>query len=114
MAGLLTTETRHPPLFRIPRHAHDLPSFYIVLEGGLVEYAGRTERELRPSGVVFTPAGDMTLPNSRLVVSYSTRYYTFLDQDVPAFLPDVRIDPSWPDFRAGRDPVMEWILRQSR
>ena len=59
MAGLLTTETRHPPLFRIPRHAHDLASFYIVLEGGLVEYAGTTQRELRPSSVVFTPAGDI-------------------------------------------------------
>jgi len=59
MAGLLATETRHPPLFRIPRHAHDLPSFYVVLEGGLVEYAGRTERELQPSSVVFTPAGDI-------------------------------------------------------
>jgi AraC family transcriptional regulator len=59
MAGLLTTETRHPPLFRIPRHAHDLPSFYVVLEGGLVEYAGHTERELQPSSVVFTPPGDI-------------------------------------------------------
>jgi hypothetical protein len=26
----------------------------------------------------------------------------------------VRIDPSWPDFRAGRDPVMEWILQQKK
>jgi hypothetical protein len=62
----------------------------------------------------YSENDEMTLPNSRLVVSYSTRYYTFLDQDVPAFLPDVRIDPSWPDFRAGRDPVMEWILQQKK
>jgi hypothetical protein len=55
----------------------------------------------------------MTLPSSGLVVSYSTRYYEFLDEDVPAVLPDVRIDPTWADFRAGRDPVMEWILAQS-
>ena len=62
----------------------------------------------------YSENDEMTLPNSGLVVSYSTRYYKFLDQDLPAFLPDVRIDPSWPDFRAGRDPVMEWILRQAR
>jgi hypothetical protein len=62
----------------------------------------------------YSENDEMTLPHSRLMVSYSTRYYTFLDQDVPAFLPDVRIDPSWPDFRAGRDPVMEWILRQNK
>jgi hypothetical protein len=52
----------------------------------------------------------MTLPNSRLVVSYSTRYYKFLEEDAPAVHPDKRIDPNWVDFQAGRDPVMDWIL----
>jgi hypothetical protein len=60
----------------------------------------------------YSENDEMTLPNSRLVVSYSTRYYQFVEEDVPAVLPDVRIDPSWPDFAAGRDPVMEWILAQ--
>src|SRR5215471_18776905 len=46
---------------------------------------------------------EMTLPNSRLVVSYSTRYYQFVDDDVPAVMPDQRIDPDWEAFRAGRD-----------
>jgi hypothetical protein len=52
----------------------------------------------------------MTLPHSRLVMSYSTKYYKFVDEDVPAVMPDQRIDPEWTAFRAGRDPVMEWIL----
>ena len=52
----------------------------------------------------------MTLPHSRIVVSYSTKYYAFVKDDVPAVLPDQRIDPSWPAFRAGRDPVMDRIL----
>lgn len=56
----------------------------------------------------------MTLPNSRLVVSYSTRYYQFVEQDLPAVLPDQRIDPTWPDFQAGRDAVMDWILAYPR
>ena len=60
----------------------------------------------------YSENDEMTLPNSRLVVSYSTRYYKFLEEDVPAVLPDVRIDLAWTDFRAGRDPVLEWILRQ--
>lgn len=60
----------------------------------------------------YSENDEMTLPNSRLVVSYSTKYYKFLDEDVPAVLPDVRMDPAWTDFRAGRDPVLEWILRQ--
>src|SRR5687767_15070890 len=58
----------------------------------------------------YSENDEMTLPNSRLVVSYSTRYYQFVDEDVPAVLPDERIDPSWADFRAGRDAVMDWIL----
>ncbi|HKQ60360.1 MAG TPA: hypothetical protein VJS92_03685 [Candidatus Polarisedimenticolaceae bacterium] len=61
----------------------------------------------------YSENDEMTLPNSRLVVSYSTRYYQFLDQDVPAVLPDKLIEPSWPEFKAGRDPVMEWVLLAS-
>jgi hypothetical protein len=30
----------------------------------------------------------------------------------PGVRPDVRIDPNWPDFVAGRDPVLDWILSQ--
>ena len=54
---------------------------------------------------------EMTLPHSRLVVSYSTKYYKFLEEEIPAVLPDKRIDPSWPEFLAGGDPVMDWILQ---
>ena len=62
----------------------------------------------------YSENDEMTLPHSRLVVSYSTKYYKFLEADVPAFMPDHRIDPSWPDFQAGRDAVMEWILANPR
>src|SRR5262245_41222124 len=55
----------------------------------------------------YSANDEMTLPNSRLVVSYSTRYYKFLEEDAPAVQPDKRIDPNWADFQAGRDPVME-------
>jgi hypothetical protein len=58
----------------------------------------------------YSENDEMTLPNSKLVVSYSTRYYKFVDEDVPAVMPDARIDPVWADFRAGRDAVMDWIL----
>lgn len=61
----------------------------------------------------YSENDELTLPNSRLVVSYSTRYYKFVDEDVPAVMPDMRIDPDWAAFRSGRDPVMEWILSQS-
>lgn len=55
--------------------------------------------------------GDFTLPNSHLRVSYSTRYHQLGDDNASATVPDRPIEPTWPEFRAGRDPVMEWILR---
>ncbi|HMK27420.1 MAG TPA: S41 family peptidase [Chitinophagaceae bacterium] len=58
----------------------------------------------------YSENDEMKLPNSGLVVSYSTRYYKFLDEDVPAFEPDIKIDPNWKDFKEGRDPVLEWII----
>lgn len=59
---------------------------------------------------LYSENDEMTLPHSRIVVSYSTRYYKFLEEDIPAVMPDKRIDPSWPEFLAGRDPVMDWIM----
>src|SRR5688572_30660756 len=58
----------------------------------------------------YSENDEMTLPNSKVVMSYSTRYYKFVDEDVPAVLPDMHIEQTWADFRAGRDGVMDWIL----
>jgi len=53
------------------------------------------------------------LPNSRLRVVYSTRYFRFVkDADPPWWAPDQRVDTTAADFLAGRDPVLEWIERQ--
>ena len=59
MAGLFATETSHPARFEIPRHAHDLPSFYVVLEGSLTESCDHSRRDLGTSSVVFTPPGEI-------------------------------------------------------
>lgn len=64
----------------------------------------------RPNG--YSEHGDFKLPNSHLVVSYSWKYYKFQDQDTPAVMPDKLIEPDWQAYKAGRDPVMEWILAQ--
>lgn len=59
IAGLFATETSHPPLFNIPRHAHDLASFYVVLEGSLTEFYDRNRRDLGTCSIVFTPPGEI-------------------------------------------------------
>lgn len=57
--------------------------------------------------------GEFRLPNSAFRVSYSTQYYRFGADSDSAVVPDQYIDPTWAEFRAGRDPVMEWILSQT-
>jgi hypothetical protein len=54
----------------------------------------------------------MTLPNSRLVVRYSTRFYQFVETGENAIRPDQEVIPSWAEYQAGRDPVLEWVLKQ--
>jgi hypothetical protein len=64
----------------------------------------------RPNG--YQENREFMLPNSHLKVWVSTEFYKFQQQDTPALMPDQRIDPDWASFRQGRDPVMEWILKQ--
>jgi AraC family transcriptional regulator len=59
IAGLIATETQHPPQFRIPKHSHELASFYVVLDGSLTEITRGREHDLSTCSVVFTPAGEI-------------------------------------------------------
>jgi hypothetical protein len=54
---------------------------------------------------------EMQLPNSHLTVRYSTRYYHFVQGGSNVVAPDHRVVPTWAEYRAGHDPVLEWILR---
>jgi hypothetical protein len=54
----------------------------------------------------------MILPNSGITISYSTKYFKEMEKDEPSFYPDIEVELSSDDFFAGRDPVMEEILRK--
>jgi hypothetical protein len=54
--------------------------------------------------------GEFRLPNSGFRISYSTQYYRFAADTDSAVVPDQYVEPTWTEFRTGRDPVMEWIL----
>jgi hypothetical protein len=62
----------------------------------------------RPYG--YQEDGWFTLPGSGLRVSAAIRLYRFGPEGEAAFHPDRRIDTSYADFLAGRDPVLEWAL----
>ena len=64
----------------------------------------------RPTG--YQELAQFSLPHSGLRVNCSTHFYRFQDGEGTAVLPDKRIDPDWEAYKAGRDPVMEWIREQ--
>jgi hypothetical protein len=61
----------------------------------------------------YQETGGFKLPNSRLRVTVSTRYYQFQEEDTPGVLPDYHIAPTWHDWLSGHDPVLEWVIVRS-
>jgi hypothetical protein len=59
----------------------------------------------------FQEPREMQLPNSHLIVRYSTKYYRFVNHGPNIVEPDDRVVPTWAEYRAGHDPVLEWIIR---
>ena len=55
-----------------------------------------------------------TLPNSRLEVYYSTKFFRLVRGDPPAVMPDVPIEPTFADYAAGRDPVLGYVLEHAQ
>ena len=56
----------------------------------------------------------LQLENTGLRVSYSTKYFRkYADGDPDTIQPEVLIQPTFDDYRTGRDPVLEWVLTQS-
>ena len=61
----------------------------------------------------YQESDQMTLPRSKIIVSYSTRFYKFVPDDAPPIVtPDKVIESTWDDFIAGRDPALDWALAQ--
>jgi hypothetical protein len=59
----------------------------------------------------YQESRQMTLPNSHLVVRYSVRFYKFVKNGENVIRPDQEIVPTWADYKAGRDPVLDWVLK---
>jgi AraC family transcriptional regulator len=56
VAGLYLTETGHPSGYRIPKHAHEMESLYLLLAGSLTEQFGREDVKRNADELIFTPA----------------------------------------------------------
>ena len=59
----------------------------------------------------YSENDELTLPSSKLVISYSTRLYKFVPEDAPNVVePDQHVEQTWADVKAGRDAALEWAL----
>jgi len=98
-------------------------SLYVIIGPGTFSAAGVSALDLRnrahailvgaPAGIRPNHYGDSAefrLPNSGLRISYATQFHQFGAATDSEIAPDKRIEPTWEEFRASRDPVMEWIL----
>ena len=83
-----------------------------------IDFKQRTEAILvgLPTGGKPNHYGEvknMTLPNSGLVITYSTNYFeNFKGGDPLSLEPDVRIEPTFVEWCRGEDAVMNYILKQ--
>ncbi|PYS62795.1 MAG: hypothetical protein DMF76_08245 [Acidobacteria bacterium] len=100
---------------------------FVIIGPGTFSAAGVSALDLRNRAhaiLVGTPAGirpnhygdsaEFRLPNSGLRISYATQFHRFGTDTDSEIVPDKRIEPTWEEFRAGRDPIMEWILSYAR
>ncbi len=115
----LLKELKQRPALRGPG------GLYVVIGRATISAAMVNAAELRKglnATLVGEPTGskpnnysendELTLPNSKLQVSYSTRHYKLQEKDTASLMPDRLVEPSWEIYTAGRDPALEWILAQ--
>ncbi|PTN09253.1 S41 family peptidase [Mangrovibacterium marinum] len=65
-----------------------------------------------PAG--YQDLGEFTLDHSNVRITYSKRHFRLQQQENEALLPDVMIPHEWQAYKAGRDVMLEWILKDIR
>jgi len=60
----------------------------------------------------FQEPREFTLPDSRWVVRYSTRFYKFATGTENIIVPDKQIEQTWADYKIGHDDALDWVLNQ--
>jgi hypothetical protein len=117
----------HQQCFACPREINTPPKLYVAIGRETYSAGLMNAIELKDEAaacLVGEPSGgrpnqygedrSFMLPNSHLVVFVSTRYYRLVQRDTPALMPEQRIDTTWKDFTAGDDPVLDWIIADSK
>jgi hypothetical protein len=59
----------------------------------------------------FGEVNKFKLPCSGLSVSYSTKYFKYLEEDPDSLMPDIAVETTFNDFASGKDPVLDTIRK---
>jgi len=51
------------------------------------------------------------LPNSKIEIQYSSKYFKLVDDDSHNIFPDVLIEPTITDIMSGKDPVLDYCMK---
>ena len=58
----------------------------------------------------FGEVKTLDLPNSRIQVTYSVKYFKVMDEDARSLMPDIPIGVCFSDYLAGRNAAIETAL----
>jgi hypothetical protein len=50
------------------------------------------------------------LPNSKLIITYSKRYFKLSEKLTQGVQPDVLLNYNWNDYKNGTDTMIQWII----
>ncbi len=53
----------------------------------------------------------LILPNSKIEIQYSSKYFKLIDDDSHNILPDILIEPKIEDIMNGKDPVLDYCMK---
>src|SRR5262249_34065511 len=105
------------------RYANQPGRLFVLIGRGTFYSAYLNALKLKPDMkaiLVGEPAGTapnsygkvkaMPLPQTKLPVQYSTKYFKTVDGDPPTLAPDIQVGLSSSDYASGRDAVLEIAL----
>lgn len=61
-----------------------------------------------PNG--YQDLGEFTLPNSKVLITYTKRLFQLQESHTEGIQPDVLIAPNWDTYKMGFDEVLNWVL----
>jgi AraC family transcriptional regulator len=97
--GAIFTDLQHAVPRKLPKHAHELPFFALLLRGYYGEQYGRERKQFSPFTVMFRPAG---IPHQDEIGPQGLRFF------------EIELRPKWQVWIAGCSGNLRFACEDSR